>query len=60
LRSRSSAPLDESERSRTLMVGDGVVSAKDDYPSPDGGRVTMPNLSMPACLISAIVFITTP
>ena len=48
-----------SDRSRKLIVGD-AFSATNGYPSSDGGRLTIPNFSMPACLISAMVFITRP
>jgi len=57
---RSSEPCVGKDRSRKLIVGDGDPSAMNDYLSSDGGRVTMPNFSMPACLISAMVFMTTP
>jgi len=44
---------------RRLRVEAGESSVIN-YPSSEDGRVTMPSLSMPACLISAMVFMTTP
>jgi len=61
LGNRSSDLPTEKDLSHKLIVAEDAFSATDDYPSSEEtGRVTMPNFSMPACLISAMVFITRP